>query len=487
MSHRFKSGEGALWIQRNGPNTIPVYLGCHQVGDIDEPEGDITLIYCREPSGPSRYEVVGSIKGAAGAVTSTITTFLADEIDELERVKCEFTLFVNMFKSGRPDVFTNFDRTLVFSNVSITSKGITSPVSRQPEDESSVDQSFDISAEDLLRLAEPTVTQQTVVETQAINDITFCNEQRCRTDEDVAQEACELGFAACDAVGAGTANVLLTTNGGTWAATTDPFGADEHIIAIECFDLGRDTVRVVCARGVTDAGNPAEISYSDDNGTTWTAVNVGSSNAEFVSTRFGLFALDRNNIWVASNLGRIYVSNDAALTWTVQDDQAIHSGAWNAIKFADANVGWAVGASNVVAKTVDGGTSWAAVTGPDPGDNPIALEVLDRNRVWVGYDNGKLYYTLDAGVTWAERAFTGSGVGDVRDIKFFNDTLGYMITDNASPVGALQWSIDGGYTWSTLTTPTNAGLNSMYICDVWNVFMCGEVVGSIGYIAKSSI
>jgi len=62
-----------------------------------------------------------------------------------------------------------------------------------------------------------------------------------------------------------------------------------------------------------------------------------------------------------------------------------------------------------------------------------------------------------------------------------------MITDNASPVGTLQWSIDGGYTWSTLTTPTNAGLNSMYICDVWNVFMCGEVVGSIGYIAKSSI
>ena len=34
MAHHFVAGEGALFAQIDGPNTIPVYLGCHQIGDV---------------------------------------------------------------------------------------------------------------------------------------------------------------------------------------------------------------------------------------------------------------------------------------------------------------------------------------------------------------------------------------------------------------------------------------------------------------------
>ncbi|MFG0252983.1 MAG: hypothetical protein ACF8NJ_08935, partial [Phycisphaerales bacterium JB038] len=68
MAHHFVGGEGALWIQRNGPGTRPVFLGCHQLGDVDEPQGDTEAIYCPDPSGPSRFKVVGSIEGTQDLV-----------------------------------------------------------------------------------------------------------------------------------------------------------------------------------------------------------------------------------------------------------------------------------------------------------------------------------------------------------------------------------------------------------------------------------
>jgi len=493
MSHPFVGGEGALFVQINGPNTQPAYLGCHQLGDVTEPSGDVTLLYCPDRTGPNKYVVIGSIKGAAGAPTTSITTNVTDEIDDLERVtNCALTLYVNMSKSGRKDVFTNADRTFVFANAIITSRGLSGLTSRNPDDNAQAEMTFDMTGEYLIRAFEPTISRQSITETSTINDVTFCNEATCRTSENVAQGVCEDGFAVTDAPTGSpstTANVIYTTNGSTWTATAaDPFAVTEDVIAVECFETGRDSIRVIVARGTTDAGSAAEVAYSDDSGATWTAVDVGAVTGQYFPTRFSLFVYDRNNIWAGTDDGYIYISEDAGLTWTAQESGVINAGAWNAIKFADDSVGFAVGASNAMAKTTDGGTSWSAVTGPtaEAGNAAISLDVLDRNRVWVGYDSGTLYYTNDGGVNWSARSFTGSGVGEVRDVKFMNEYIGVLVTDNASPVGAIHRTIDGGYTWQALTTPTNVGLNAASICDAWNFYVVGEAQGGSGVILKAT-
>ena len=402
-----------------------------------------------------------------------------------------------MSKSGRKDVFTNFDRTYVFVNVRITSRGLTNLTARTPDDNARSEQTFDLSAESLLRLVTPTINAQSNSETTAVNDITFCNEETCRTDEDPASDICQTGYAACDAATgspAVSANVLVTTNGGTWAATdADPFAVGENLSGVECFALGRDTTRVIASRGAPVALEPAKVSYSDDSGATWTDVSINSTNFTYVAAGQSMFAFDRNNIFVGLDNGYIYKSIDAGLSFTAIESATIHSGIWNAIHFVDTNVGWAGGAANILAKTVDGGTSWSAITGPtaESGNAVLTVFVLDRNRVWIGYDSGTLYYTLDGGAlgnaSWTARAFTGSGVGDVRDVAFLNDSLGFLAVDDADPVGTIHWTIDGGYTWTALTTPTNAGLNRLYVCDQWTFFTAGEVVGGIAYIAKGSV
>jgi photosystem II stability/assembly factor-like uncharacterized protein len=394
-------------------------------------------------------------------------------------------------------VFTNFDRTFILTNARVTSRGLTALAARTPDDNTRSEQSFDLSGESLLRFVVLTLTQQTITEANAINDITFCNDLTCRTDEDAAQAVCQVGFAACDAGAGVTANVLTTTNGGTWAAAAaDPFAADEHVIAVECFELGRDTTRVVVARGVTDASNPPEIAYSDDSGATWTAVDIAGSaaNGQFVASRHALFALDRNNIWAGDDQGAIYYSSDTGLTWTTQDDGTSLGGQCNALWFTDEDVGWAVGAANAILRTLDGGTSWATITGPaaQAGVACLALFAFDRNRAWIGYDDGDLYYTEDGGTTWSARSFTGSGVGDVMDIKFLNDHVGYMLTNGATPANGLNYvhyTIDGGYTWTRMDAITGQnGLNTLFLCDLWTIFFCGEVTdGTIGFIAKGVV
>lgn len=492
-AHHFLSGEGGLWVQRQGPGTPVAFLGCHQVGDVDQPEGDIEIVWCPDPSGPNRFRPVGSVQGAAGPVTTTITTDVMDEFDELERVKCPMNLYVNYRRGGRADVFMNFDRTFVFVNARITSRGLSNMVARTPDDNGRVEQTYDVSAEKILRLAEPAISRQQISETQNIRDITFCNSENCRTEEEAYQASCQVGYAVANAAPGGsvaaTANVLKTTNGGTWTPTaTDPFLGAEDISAVDCFEYGRDTVRVIVARGSTAAG-PAQIAYTDDSGASWIKVTVGSVNGQFVPSAHALEALDIYNIWVATDDGYIYKSEDAGLTWTAQLSGGVTSDPINTVRFIDANVGWAAGDNNIILRTTDGGTTWATVTGPSgQGAADIrVVEVIDRNRAWIGFSDGKLYRTVDAGVTWEQMSFSGSGVGEVTDVRYFDDTLGYMLRNNGTGVGRALWTIDGGKTWAELVLNTNTGYNAMHICDEWSFFIAGDIESSTGYIAKAQI
>ena len=56
-------GDWALFVQIDGPNTEPTYLGCHDFGDMDKDDGDMTLLYCPSPTQANRWNVVGSYQG----------------------------------------------------------------------------------------------------------------------------------------------------------------------------------------------------------------------------------------------------------------------------------------------------------------------------------------------------------------------------------------------------------------------------------------
>jgi photosystem II stability/assembly factor-like uncharacterized protein len=152
----------------------------------------------------------------------------------------------------------------------------------------------------------------------------------------------------------------------------------------------------------------------------------------------------------------------------------------------------AVGASNAVVATNNGGISWSAITGPIPGTVLNAVWMHSPLEWLVGSAAGRLYYTIDGGVTWAEKNFPGNGAGQVRDIVFTSPSVGYMSHSTAAPAGRILRTIDGGYSWYVLpegpgAIPTNQYVTQLAVCDDHNVvFGAGRGAATAGFLVKGA-
>lgn len=494
MSDSFKAGEGALWVQPSGPNTPPQYLGCHSLADIAEPKGDITLLYCPDAGATGKFKVSGSFQAAAGPITTTITTKVFAVADYLEQLKCAVPLYLVKQKCGRRDVFPNYERIYAIDAATITNATLSAMLAMSPDDEGESMQAFDISGLSLLRYWKVKALRQSTTDTDSQLCVVFDKAAQCASACGAAVASCTVGFVGgAPLVGsaANIANVLKTADGGgNWAATaTNPFASGMNIVGLARFSTGGSTKRLIALNGTTQVGAPAQIAYSDDDGTTWTTVNVGSTNTQYFLSPRAICVINQYNIWVVTSGGYLYQSLDGGVTWTTKD-AGVAAGASNlwSVHFIDDLHGIAVGASNVVLITSDAGTTWSAVTGPAAQAGVIAQvgQLVDTNQAWVGYADGDLYYTSDfqsATPTWTLRS-TGLTATSIKDIQFYGTLTGYVVADTAGPVGHVLRTFDGGYTWEDISGPTNAGLNAIEVCGVNSAFAVGNTSGGTGVILK---
>lgn len=483
------AGQGALWLQER-PNTQPYYLGCHELGPIAEPKGDITLLFCKDPSQPNKFEVVSSFQGAPGPVTTSLMTDVQAMKDFLEQFDDPVQLYVTQVETGKMNVLLNYSRAWILAQSTYTSKGAENLAVRDPDNQDRAVQTYEISAENLYRFFQPKVGRQAITEDNDILDIFFYDR---RVGNRVVKN--KYGVAGCAAGAAATANVLFTTDGGaTWTAgSVDPFAADEDVASVLVIELDRNTNRIIAARGTTDGANPAEIGYSDDDGATWTLVDVGSINGQFAQGPGALFALDRYNIWLVTNGGAVYFSNDAGASWSVQQSAAVGQATTqdlNAVFFVDEDTGFAVGDSNAIIKTIDGGDTWTLVSGPgdQSGVNALSVQCFDEYNAWVGYGDADLYYTEDAGSTWSKRSHPSDDYGTVPSMSWLNRHIGAILYNPSVVHGAYDgevlYTFDGGYDWERVSVPTNLGLNSIQLLTPTLAFIAGAVQDSTGFIGK---
>ena len=496
MSEPLKGGNGALFVQLDGPNSDVHYLGCHELGDIEEPLGDLTLLWCPDPSAPNKFKKVGSYEGEPGTISSSILTDVLKTADWLEALRCQATLFVNMIECGRKDVFENWARSFVLEGARVSTKRLSKLAVRKPGDQDESTQSFDIQAVALHRLLDVNVNRQTITEEQSLNDVVFCNDPRCQDECGVALDYCQTGFIVSDFLGASysnIANVLSTVDGGAdgWLETTEePFGAAMDIASVICVEIGGGITRTIVARGTQDGG-PMDIAYSDDGGATaWVPVAVGAVDDQYATMGGTLFALDLYHIWLVTTGGYVYFSDDAGVTWTAQSAGVPSAKDLNHIDFADENYGVAVGADEQMLYTDDGGATWQLILGAHPGDDVdiLCVDVRDQYRWWIGYVDGSLWYTEDGGTTFVRRDYpeAATHTAGVTDITFVNDLVGYMIANKTGPVlGDVYRTINGGRSWRQLTdTPLNLGLNEIWSCNVNMAYIVGEAEDGTGVVLK---
>ncbi len=485
MSERFsfRAGQASIWAQPEGPNTRSLYLGCHEVGDITEPEGDLTPLYCPDPARTDKFVITDYVQGAPDLPSTEITFPVGKTLDYMEEWNCPGNILILKQSSGRRDLFTNWERAHILWHATRTSKTYSQMAARTPDNNeesmASVPLTF-LSQTVLVRLAGRRLP---TTETEDVLCLGFVEDERCADDTGPRVSRCQYGAAGAAAAAGAKANVLLTSDGGaTWvAAAADPFNADEDISSVVYVQMSQSARRILVACGTTAAAAPAKAAYSDDGGATWTTVNVGATNAEFIN---GLFALDYVHIWALSNLGRIYFSDDSGATWTVQEGAVITVTGYLDMDAIDPDYAVAVGEANVIAYTSNGGSVWSAVTGPSVGDDLTSVAMATKARWFVGTDAGELWVTEDAGLTWTQKTFSGSGAGAVQAIRFENEMVGFMAHDTAAPVGRIFRTKDGGYSWEMEQLGSNDGVNALYVCGPNRAFVAGPVDGTTAYIAE---
>ena len=186
--------------------------------------------------------------------------------------------------------------------------------------------------------------------------------------------------------------------------------------------------------------------------------------------------------------GYIYKSGDGGLTWTLQTAGTLFSTDVLDIHFADESIGYAVTESDVIIRTLDGGSIWSAVTGTGDSGSPnlTNVQVHDRYFLLVGTSNGKVYVSFDGATSWEERPFSGSGAGSVVRLRYLNKWQGALIHSPASGSDVIHTTIDGGYTWEPMTVVTNSGLNDLWWCNQYLLWAVGEAQGGTGVIIKAT-
>jgi hypothetical protein len=229
--------------------------------------------------------------------------------------------------------------------------------------------------------------------------------------------------------------IHTTTNGGlNWTNMT----------AVGMYTNSASFANITCfftpSVGITmgdPIGGEFEIWRTTDGGATWTKI-PGASIANPLGGEYGLTDVytkfGTTDCWFGTNLGRVYHSSDAGLTWTAA---SIGSTPYiNEVAFRDAMNGILLTSTGSAYNTTNGGATWTQISPLDPNMGLNSVCAIPGTTWYAscgaGTGNTVISYSFDDGVTW--NSWGGTNV-QYLEIDFVSNTDGYAggFSDPSNP------------------------------------------------------
>jgi len=192
---------------------------------------------------------------------------------------------------------------------------------------------------------------------------------------------------------------------------------------------------------------------------------------------YGVHLVDKDNIWLCGNYGKILKSKDGGRSWIIQQSNTEHHlqdiSAW------DVNKAVAVGNEGVLLTTDDGGNHWAEMDVPktEVADKLIRVHTYADGEAWAVGEYGKILHSVDYGQTWIQaRESEDVILNDI--IKLPNQTV---IT--VGEFGRILISMDNGQHWAEVETEAESE-SSLMALDFINESE-GVAVGLDGLILRT--
>jgi photosystem II stability/assembly factor-like uncharacterized protein len=493
------AGESRVWIAENGagPGQSFVYQGCMRIGDTSWPQGDITRIECPDPNRYNEFIEVAAVQGARERVSTEVMGRYPRDLSfmlELARRRCRFDMHVHVGECKNPQDFNGgWEKIKVYRDVRPTEWSDENAGALESGDQNPTNETLAASAAEIFEVTQISFAKKATAE--AVREIVasaVCDEISCG-DCDEPSVGCQKIFMLMVGTGAtpGTLpSVLFSDDAGlTWdSADIDTLFSGETPSGVACVS---GNLVVVSQDGGFHYAVIDELLAGTE---TWVEVDPYDGGI-FPEFPVAISSADARHTWAVGTGGYIWFAEDPELDWIEQDAGVATTQDLADVHAYSADVVVAVGASNAIVYTDNGGDTWQAITGPAVGVNLTAIWVHSPTSWLVGTAAGTLFYTRNAGQTWTAISLKGSPTG-IQDIQFANDTIGYMAIDTAGPLGKILRTRDGGATWyllpektATGTIPANDQVNALAACkDNVNVIYGGGLAddGSGGYVVKAS-
>lgn len=455
-----------------GPNNAPLYHSWASAGAVEQPYGDVTRIEVPSQVQYGAFDTVGEVPGEIENATLTVMfqdRLSVSEVYALARKRCAFDVQIHHGQCQDPRDFDggwNSGKIRVLERARITTYSTDDLGTLTSGDNEKVTEEVEMSALRLYEIAPITFAERATGEvTSEIIKVLVCDTPDCG-DCGEQSDGCQRVFAIAAPAGSSPGllpEVIYSEDGLTTTGDTNisTLAAGEDPDDAAC--VGQNLV-VVSAD--SDSLHYADLDDILDGSETWAEVTSG-----IVATKGPrcISSYSPRDTWLGAEGGYIYFTADPTNGVTVQDAGVATTQDLNAIHAFNTQLIVAVGNSNVVVYSENGGDAWQLVVGPAVGINLSAIFIRKESEWWVGTANGRLYYSLDKGVSWTEKTFPGSGAGRVDDIVFATDTVGYLAHATATPAGRILRTISGGYTWyvapeGTSSISANDRINSLAVC-----------------------
>ncbi len=238
-------------------------------------------------------------------------------------------------------------------------------------------------------------------------------------------------------------------------------------------------IRVIDANTLL-ATRYAEFYRSTDGGVTWSLQHVDNADLFGIAE---LTRIDVDSFAAIDAQARIWISDDAGVTWTRTQDHVNNWGSEWDIQFPTPQVGYAVGNLGLIFKSTDGGYSWTQISNGavaafedivmttggrgvavgssivytsdfgqtwtvahDAPHDMVALQAIDQDTFYAAGGN-QFFRSDDGGRTWQQISTTPRGVND---ISFLNENDGWTCGPSTSGGHSFLRTTDGGQTWDML-------------------------------------